>query len=59
MTTTVRVLIEGNKACEVHVSEEVHGAQPSQRKTVSPGQFVTVLIHGTQQVIVQEVGDFL
>lgn len=57
MTTTVRILIEGNKACEVSVVSE--GAAPVQVSTVTPGQFTTKLISGPQRVSVVEVGEFL
>lgn len=62
MTTTVKVLIEGNKACEV----KVIGADGPDGKwqdpapvTVKPGEFATKLIHGDQSVSVKEVGEFL
>lgn len=62
MTTTVRVLIEGNKVCSVQVMQPVEGG--GQRKEgpealAKPGEFVTRLIHGAQYVRVQEVGEFL
>lgn len=57
MTTTVKILIEGNKACEVKVESD--GAEPGQISTVKPGQFTTKLIHGDQRVSVVEVGPFL
>ena len=57
MTTTVKILIEGNKACEVKVESE--GAEPGQVSTVKPGEFATKLISGTQRVSVAEVGEFL
>ena len=60
MTTTVRVLIEGNKACEVRVegdgSESNTGHVP---EIIKPGTFTTKLIHGEQYVTVKETGDFL
>jgi hypothetical protein len=58
MTTTVKVLIEGNKACEVYVSNG-SGAQPDVPSTVQPGTFVTKLIHGDKYVVVKESGEFL
>ena len=54
VTTTVKVLIEGNKACEVKI--EGAGMEP---RIVKPGQFTTVLISGEQRVSVVEVGEFL
>ena len=57
MTTTVRILIEGNKACEVYVSEPE--GQPQLPDTVKPGEFATKYIHGEQKLVVKEVGDFL
>ncbi len=60
MTTTVKVLIEGNKACNVKVTGPVD-PESSQAKgvTVKPGSFTTMLIHGDQVLAVQETGDFL
>lgn len=56
MTTTVKILIEGNKACEVCVSSP----EKSQEATVVlPGTFTTKLIHGNLQLTVKETGDFL
>lgn len=55
MTTTVKVLIEGNKACEV----KVEGNEGDSPVTVKPGQFTTKQIHGEQRVSVVEVGEFL
>ena len=57
MTTTVKVLIEGNKACEVKIEEP--GKEPRAPVTVKPGQFTTMLISGEQRVSVVEVGEFL
>ena len=60
MTTTVRVLIEGNKKCEVKVIEadgsDCDGFPP---RDVMPNGFTTVLIHGQQKVNVTETGEFL
>ena len=56
MTTTVKVLIEGNKACEVKVDGNETG-YPT--KTVKPGQFHTVCISGEQSVSVKETGEFI
>lgn len=56
MTTTVRVLIEGNKACEVNVEGPQQAQQPT---TVLPGHFVVKTIHGEQVLTVKETGDFL
>ena len=56
MTTTVKVLIEGNKACEVKVTGQ--GADEA-TVVVKPGQFVTKYIYGEQQLIVMEVREFL
>lgn len=58
MTTTVKVLIEGNKACEVKVEGNEASFPP---KTVQPGQFHTVYIHGEQRVsvVVVETGEFV
>lgn len=56
MTTTVKVLIEGNKACEVRVAGM---ESPDTPTIVKPGQFTTKHIHGEQRVSVVEVGEFL
>lgn len=59
MMTTVKVLIEGNKACEVYVSNGPN-EQPDAPTVVKPGGWVTMtLIHGEKKVVVQETGDFL
>ena len=58
MTTTVRVMIEGNKACEVYVSNG-SDRQPDAPKTVKPGEFTSLLIHGEKYVVVKEIGEFL
>lgn len=57
MTTTVKVLIEGNKACEVKVESE--GAPAGQASIVKPGEFTTKLISGEQRLTVKETGEFL
>ena len=60
MTTTVRVLIEGNKKCEVKVIEGNGSDSTSYPpRDVMPGSFTTVGIHGEQKVSVIETGDFL
>jgi hypothetical protein len=60
MTTTVKVLIEGNKKCEVKVIDadgsDSKGHPP---RDVMPGSFTTVLIHGEQSVSVVETGEFI
>lgn len=56
MTTTVKILIEGNKACEVKVEGQGKSDTPV---VVKPGSFTTKLIHGDQRVSVVETGDFL
>ena len=60
MTTTVKVLIEGNKKCEVKVVEG-NGADSTTypARNVMPGSFTTVGIHGEQKVSVIETGDFI
>jgi hypothetical protein len=57
MTTMVRVLVEGNKACEVKVVDP--SGQPGASKTVLPSEFAVFCIHGEQRVEVCEVGEFL
>jgi len=60
MTTTVRVLIEGNKACEVKVVEaDGNDSKLHPPRRVMPGTFTTVYIHSEQKVSVVEVGDFI
>lgn len=60
MTTTVKVLIEGNKACEVKVTGSVDPASPqAQGVKVMPNSFATMMIHGDQVLSVQETGEFL
>ena len=60
MTTTVRILIEGNKACEVKVIE-ADGAESKSYlpRVVPPGTFTTVGIHGEQTISVKETGNFI
>lgn len=58
MTTTVKVLIEGNKACEVYVWNEAN-VPPDEPTIVMPGAFTTKLIHGDKEVRVREIGEFL
>jgi hypothetical protein len=58
MTTTVRVLIEGNKECEVTVQDMV-GAPPRDPVKVMPGSFTVKTIHGEQSVLVKEIGGFV
>jgi hypothetical protein len=58
MTTTVKILIEGNKACEVYVSNGPD-SPPDAPITVKPGTFTTKLIHGDKYVVVKEVGEFV
>lgn len=58
MTTTVKILIEGNKACEVGIVD-APDAPMREPVVVKPGSFVTKLISGEQSVRVKETGDFL
>lgn len=60
MTTTVHVLIQGNKECEVSVvlpdgSNYAHVLP----KKVKPQSWATVSIHGDQSVKVIEVSEFI
>lgn len=59
MTTTVTVLIQGNKECEVKVTENGIDNLNWPAKTVKPGSFTQVTIHGDQKVEVKEVGEFV
>ena len=60
MTTTVHILIQGNKKCAVKVIEadgsDSKGYPP---RDVMPGSVTVVLIHGEESVSVQETGEFL
>ena len=60
MTTTVRVLIEGNKACEVKVIEE-NGTENTTYPPVIvwPKSFAIVAIHGYQTISVKEISEFI
>jgi len=58
MTTTVRVLVEGNKKVIAKVVG-ADGAYGEQEKEISPNSFASFLIHGEQYVSVQETGDFV
>lgn len=55
MTTTVRVMVSGNKACEVAVK----GSLSDTPTVIKPGQFVDKLVHGELELTVKEVGEFL
>lgn len=55
MTTTVRVLIEGNKACKVAVA--IAGQVDPSPVTVMPGAYVTRWISGDQVLAVIETSD--
>jgi hypothetical protein len=60
MTTTVKVLIEGNKKCAVKVIQEDGSDSKSYPpRDVMPGSFASLGIHGGQLVSVIETGDFL
>lgn len=60
MTTTVKVLIEGNKKCAVKVIEaDGKDSTSYPPRDVAPGSFTTVGIHGEQKVSVVETGEFL
>ncbi len=54
MTTTIRIMVDGNRPCEIAVEGE--GSKP-QPKLVGPGCFHTVMIHGGQKVTVKEVAE--
>lgn len=60
MTTTVRVLIEGNKECEVKViMEDGTDSTGYLPRNVKPGGYTIISIHGEQTVSVKEVGGFI
>ncbi len=54
MTTSVTILIDGNKACEVRLEG---GALPP--VVVRPKGFTILMIHSEQKVVVQEIGPFI
>ena len=58
MTTTVRVMIEGNKKVIAKVVGS-DGESVAQEKEIAPNSFASFLIHGDQHVEVQETGDFV
>lgn len=58
MTTTVRILVEGNKAVEVLVKND-DGSIKKEPSTTLPGSFVVESIHGGQTISIREVGDFI
>lgn len=58
MTTTVRVMIEGNKKVIAKVVE-ADGTSTATEKEIAPNSFASFLIHGEQRVEVQETGDFV
>ncbi len=60
MTTTVRVLIEGNKACSAQVVESDGSKSKAQfPRQIKPGEFATFSIHDEQSLLVAETGDFI
>lgn len=60
MTTTVHVLIQGNKECEVKVVLPDGSDWPHiTPRLVKPQNWTTVTIHGDHSVKVTEVGEFL
>jgi len=58
MTTTVTVLISGNKACRVWL-EGATSDPPKTVLTVLPGGHASAMIHGDLVLAVREEGDFL
>ena len=60
MTTTVTILIAGNKKCVAKVVE-ANGTDSTSypERIVMPGSFTTVCVSGEQAVSVKETGDFL
>lgn len=58
MTTTVRVLVEGNKKCEVAVVNG-EGVPAHPVVHVLPKSFAVVSIHGDQKLTVTEIGEFV
>ena len=56
MTTTVKILIEGNKACNVKVIGPIDPDSPQAIGIeVNPGSFATMYISGDQVLAVQEI----
>lgn len=60
MTTTVKILIEGNKKVEVKVVEaDGSDSIGYPARYVIPNSFTSVLIHGQQKVSVIETDEFV
>jgi hypothetical protein len=59
MTTTVTVLIEGNKKCRVCVIEADGTPVTGADEERGPGSITKLNIHGDQRVEVQETGEFV
>lgn len=55
----VRVLIEGNKACEVKVVAPYNEILSQFIKIVKPNEFTSMAIRGEQYVSVKEIGKVL
>lgn len=53
MTTTITILVQGNKEVEVKTTND-----PAPTK-IKPGQFCVKQIHGEVKVEVTEIGEFL
>lgn len=58
MTTTVRILVEGNKAVEI-CTKNPDGSNTKPPITLFPRSFAVENIHGGQSLSVREVGDFI
>jgi hypothetical protein len=58
MTTTVRILIEGNKNVLAKVVE-ADGVTVREEKEIAPNSFASFLIHGEAKVSVEEIGEFV
>lgn len=59
MTTTVTVLIEGNKECEVKVVESGGTTKEYSLKNIKPNTFTKFSIHGDAKIEVKEIGEFI
>jgi hypothetical protein len=61
MTTTVRILVEGNKAVKVTVTDtpRADGSVDFKQFEVLPNHVGLAFIHGDMKIEVQETGEFL
>jgi hypothetical protein len=60
MTVTVRILIEGNKACSVKILNE-DGTESARHQPgeIKPNEFKSMIFSGSEIIQITEHGDFL